>query len=253
MGTSDRRFCLVTGTSSGIGTAVARLLLERDWTVCGVARRPAPIEHDLYEHVVLDLGQIGELDSVLGPRLRARLSDAPSRVGLVNNAASADLLGPVEEIDPVRLQAVLAVNTVAPVVLTALISRFCPPHAALRVVNVSSGAAVSAFPGLAAYAASKAALRMAGMVTAAEWSSDLPRGRTHRNAAVISYEPGIVDTDMQTLARSHDPARFPWVGMFQAFADRGLLSPAEAPAREIVAFLETDGHPAFCERRLGRT
>jgi NAD(P)-dependent dehydrogenase (short-subunit alcohol dehydrogenase family) len=139
-------------------------------------------------------------------------------VGLVNNAASPDLMGPVEDIDPVRLQAVLTVNTVAPMVLTALISRSCPPHAALRVVNVSSAAAVSAFPGLAAYAASKAALRMAGMVTAAEWSSDLPRGRTHRNTAVLSYEPGT-----------------------------------ETPAREIVAFLETDGHPAFAERRLGRT
>ena len=133
MGTSNRRFVLVTGTSSGIGAALARLLLERGWTVWRVARRPAPVEH------------------------------------------------------------------------------------------------------------------------AAEWSSDLPRGRTHRNTAVISYEPGIVDTDMQTLARSHDPARFPWVGMLQGFADRGLLSPAEAPAREIVAFLETDGHPAFSERRLGPT
>jgi benzil reductase ((S)-benzoin forming) len=253
MGASNRRFALVTGTSSGIGAALARLLLERGWTVCGVARRPTPIEHALYEHVALDLGQVGELDAALGPRLRSRLSDAPSRVGLVNNAASADLLGPVEDIDPVRVQAVLTVNTVAPMVLTALISRFCPPDAALRVVNVSSAAAVSAFPGLAAYAASKAALRMAGMVIAAEWSSDLPRGRTHRNAFVLSYEPGIVDTDMQTLARSHDPAKFPWVGMFQAFAERGLLAPAEAPAREILAFLETDGHPAFSEGRLGRT
>jgi benzil reductase ((S)-benzoin forming) len=252
MGTSDRKFVLVTGTSSGIGAAVARLLLERGWAVCGVARRPAPIEHQLYEHVALDLDHVDELDAALGPRLRSRLSDAPSRVGLVNNAASPDLMGPVEDIDPVRLQAVLTLNTVAPMVLTALISRSCPHQAALRVVNVSSAAAVSAFPGLAAYAASKAALRMAGMVTAAECSSDLPRWRTHRNAAVLSYEPGIVDTDMQTLARSHDPARFPWVGMFQGFADRGLLAPAETPAREIVAFLETDGHPAFSEQRLGR-
>jgi NADP-dependent 3-hydroxy acid dehydrogenase YdfG len=99
MGTIDRRIVLVTGTSSGIGAAVARLALERGWTVCGVARRPAQIEHDRYEHVALDLGQVGELDVALGPRLRSRLSEAPSRVGLVNNAASLDLLGRVEDID----------------------------------------------------------------------------------------------------------------------------------------------------------
>jgi len=41
--------------------------------------------------------------------------------------------------------------------------------------------------------------------------------------------------------------------MFQGFAKRGLLAPAGAPARDIVAFLETDGHPPFSERRLGHT
>jgi NAD(P)-dependent dehydrogenase (short-subunit alcohol dehydrogenase family) len=154
MGTSDRKFVLVTGTSSGIGAAVARLLLERGWIVCGIARRPAPIEHDLYEHVALDLGQVGDLDAALGPRLRSRLSDGPSRVGLVNNAASPDLLGPVENIDPARLQAVLTVNTVAPMVLTALISRLCPPTPRCGW-STCRRPPRCAFPGLAAYAAAR--------------------------------------------------------------------------------------------------
>ena len=42
------KLALVTGTSSGIGTAVARLLLEGSWTVVGVARRAAQLDHPRY-------------------------------------------------------------------------------------------------------------------------------------------------------------------------------------------------------------
>jgi benzil reductase ((S)-benzoin forming) len=123
---------------------------------------------------------------------------------------------------------------------------------ALRIVNVSSGAAVHGFPGLADYCGSKAALRMTGMAAAAELDSALRRTPAPRDTAILSYEPGIVDTDMQLAARSRSPSDYPWGGLFRDFAARGALVPPAAPAAEIVEFLETDGHPRFAERRLGR-
>jgi hypothetical protein len=38
--------------------------------------------------------------------------------------------------------------------------------------------------------------------------------------------------------------------MFHAFVARGVIVPPATPAAEIVAFLETDGHPIFSEARL---
>jgi hypothetical protein len=38
--------------------------------------------------------------------------------------------------------------------------------------------------------------------------------------------------------------------MFLDFAARGVAVPAERPARDIVAFLESDRQPPFAERRL---
>jgi NAD(P)-dependent dehydrogenase (short-subunit alcohol dehydrogenase family) len=119
----------------------------------------------------------------------------------------------------------------------------------LRIVNVSSGAAVRAFPGLADYCASKAALRMAGMALAEELASDLRPGGRRADAAVFSYEPGVVDTPMQAVARAPSAAEAPWVQPFKDFAAQGVLVRPEAVIGEIVDFVEGDADETFVERR----
>jgi NAD(P)-dependent dehydrogenase (short-subunit alcohol dehydrogenase family) len=113
--------------------------------------------------------------------------------------------------------------------------------APVRVVNISSGAAQRAFPGLAAYCASKAALRMAGMSVAAEDARDLH---------ILSYEPGVVDTEMQVATRSKSLEEFPWGETFRRYHAEGRLVAPERPAADIVEFLEADGGERFTERRL---
>jgi benzil reductase ((S)-benzoin forming) len=246
------RLVLVTGTTSGIGSALARLLLERSWAVVGVARRPAEIEHQRYRHLVLDLDDPTRAMTSFEQELGPLLADQHwQRIGLVNNAASADLLTSFEQIDPAALLRLYAINTAVPVWLMGFLVRRSPGGAVVRIVNVSSAAAVGAFPGLAAYGSSKAALRLAGMVLAAELASPLRRLPAPTDVAILSYEPGVVDTPMQDLVRSHAPENFPWVGMFHDFAAQGVLVQPEVPSAEIIAFLEAGAQPGFTERRLG--
>lgn len=249
---ASAQLALVTGTSSGIGSALARLLLERSWAVVGVARRPAEIEHPRYRHLGLDLANLTRLTTAVEHELAPLVADPRwQRIGLVNNAASADLLTSVEQIDPAALLRLYAINLAAPVWLMGFVVRRSPPRAAVRIVNVSSGAATGVFPGLAAYGSSKAALRMAGMVLAAELASPHRRLRAPSDVAILSYEPGVVDTPMQRLARSQAPETFPSVQLFRDFATRGVLVPPHVPAAEILAFLEAGPQPGFTERRLG--
>ena len=49
------RKALVTGTSSGIGLAIARALIAEGLLVVGVSRRTASINSDLYTHLSIDL------------------------------------------------------------------------------------------------------------------------------------------------------------------------------------------------------
>jgi benzil reductase ((S)-benzoin forming) len=168
----------------------------------------------------------------------------------VNNAAAPEGLMPLANLDARLVARVYAVNTIAPIWLMGLVARAMHGDRALRIVNVSSGAATTGFPGLATYGSSKAALRLAGMSLAREWDDPASAATSPRDAAILSYEPGVVDTDMQRYARSRSPAEFPWVGIFLDFAARGIAVPPDRPARDIVAFLESARQPSFAEARL---
>lgn len=244
------RVALVTGTSAGIGEAVAQRLLDRDWKVIGIARRPPTISHTAYRHVSYDLAQVTGNPSVLETEIQGFLGEGlPTRAGLVNNAAVPEGLMPLDRLQVKDLARIYAVNVIAPIWLMGLFTRLVPRDSALRIVNVSSGAATMGFPGLAAYGSSKAALRLAGMSLASEWKSDSP-AHVRPDAAILSYEPGVVETDMQRYARARPHDEFPWVGMFLEFEARRVLVPPERPAADIVSFLESDHQPPFAERRL---
>ena len=163
---------VVTGTSTGIGAAIARLLLARGWEVAGIARRNPGIEDSRYRHLAADLQDAPAAAAAIESRFGELLGDPRwRRVGLVNNAASAAATGPVQRLDAAELVRVYSVNVAIPLWLMGLVARRSPREAAIRIVNLSSGAAVRAAPGLAAYCSSKAALRMAGMVFGAELDS----------------------------------------------------------------------------------
>jgi benzil reductase ((S)-benzoin forming) len=245
------RCAIVTGTTSGIGAEVAAQLLRREWTVIGIARRSSTVTDDRYEHLRLDLADASRLEQIAEADLAPTLHDPKwTRIALVNNAASPALLGPVQALDPCALLELYAVNLAAPAWLMGFVSRHCPITCPLRIVNVSSAAGVHAFPGLGAYGSAKAGLRIAGMVLAEEWGSDAPHAPRRTNAAIVSYEPGIVDTAMQDVARSQSAEQFPWVGMFTDFVTHRRLVPPRLPAAEIVSILESDPAQRFSERRL---
>lgn len=243
------RIALVTGTSSGVGAAVAQILLDEDWTVVGLSRREVTFANPRYRHVAVDLGDLPALQAVAGQQIAPLLEHGRwRRVGLVNNAAAIGAMLTTDAMDPVHLARVFAVNSVAPVFLMGLVVRLTPPAVPLRIANISSGAAVRPFPGLVDYASSKAALRMAGMTLAEELQSPERPGGARPDFAILSYSPGIVDTPMQAAARAPDS---PWSRPFVEFHAQGLLQPPQAPAAEVVRFLTDDGHEPHAERRFG--
>lgn len=246
---ASHSFALVTGTSSGIGESLARDLLGRGWSVVGISRRTAAIEVPGYTHLRLDLADHGAVHAALKTTVAPILAD-PSvrRVGLVNNAALVGLLGPVDRIDPTALLTVYAVNTAAPIHLMGWFLRHLRPQVPLRIVNVSTGAAVTPLPGLGAYGTSKAALRLAGMILAAELDGRAA-GAAGPDVSILSYEPGLVDTPMQGAIRTSTAETIPIIEMFRDWAATGTLVPSTAPAAGIADYLEGDGHPRWSELR----
>ncbi len=244
------RLCVVTGTSSGIGLRLAGELLGRGWSVLGVARRAAPLAHAAYRHERLDLGDPEALEAFCAGALAEALArPGVARLGLVNGAAVLGPAGPVAALTAAPLARAFLVNAAAPLRLTGALLAGAAGRP-LRVVDVSSGAAHRAYPGWGAYCATKAALRMAGQVVAAE-AEAFPVGVAGpADLSVVTYEPGVVDTAMQEAVRALPRADFPALDRFVALHQGGRLVDPARPAREIADLLERDGGPRHEERRL---
>jgi NAD(P)-dependent dehydrogenase (short-subunit alcohol dehydrogenase family) len=183
---------LLTGAGSGVGAVLADRLLERGDDLVLLARSPERA-HDLRADVP---GATVLVADLADPEALETLPDQlPDRLDSVVHAAGVVDLGPVADLSAAIWQEQLAVNLVAPAVLT----RLALP--ALRdargtVVFLNSGAGLSASPHWAAYAASKHGLRALADTLRAE--------EQEHGVRVSSIFLGRTATPMQEKVHAHE-------------------------------------------------
>jgi NAD(P)-dependent dehydrogenase (short-subunit alcohol dehydrogenase family) len=142
---------VVTGASSGIGEAVARLLLESGRTVISLQRRPPRLRHDRLLYHGVDLA-----DAEATRKVAAEVAAGHAVRYLVNNAG-VNRPGTLEQTTVEDFDTAMAVNVRAAMILT---QAFAPGMRAAgfgRIVNISSRAAMGK-TGRTAYSAAKAGL-----------------------------------------------------------------------------------------------
>jgi NAD(P)-dependent dehydrogenase (short-subunit alcohol dehydrogenase family) len=224
----DRQCVIVTGVSRGLGASLALALHEGGATVVGIGRRPAPaLSGPRYTHLAAELADAATLDAALGAALATIARRGHAAACLVNNAATTEPAGLPATLASGDIERSLAINLAAPAALASIFLRAFPdPSIPRRVVNVSSGAAVSAIAGTGLYSVAKAGLEMLTRTLVADV--------VEPNFRAISLRPGIIDTDMQVQARSRDPVAVPSVAMFRDFHASGRLVPPDVVARGVV-------------------
>jgi benzil reductase ((S)-benzoin forming) len=222
------RAAIVTGVSRGLGEALVAELLSKGWHVVGLARTPPErAAHAAYRFVRCDLGETATLADVARPAFEAIAAGRPAEVCLINNAATIAGVGVLGTLTPADIATSLAVNLVAPTVLSNLFCQvFADGGVERRIINISSGAAQSTLPGESLYCVAKAGLEMLTRSLAAEHTSGRLRA--------ITVRPGIIDTAMQTFARTQSKTTLPSVDLFKDFHASGKLVPPDVVARKIV-------------------
>jgi len=206
----------ITGGTSGLGLALVRPLAARGARVAFVARTARAVEriaHETGAHGIV--GDVGRKDDIYPIALQITGNLGGLDV-LINNASSLGptplaLLGDTECED---FEQALAVNLLGPFRLTkalfgALAASARDGRGAL-VINISSDAAINAYPGWGAYGASKAALRHLTAI----WDEGADGVR------LISIDPGDMDTPLHAVAVPD--------------ADRSTLKTPEGSAAEIL-------------------
>lgn len=222
----DRR-ALVTGAASGIGRALAlelatrgaRLLLA-DVDAAGLAETAAQAQTrgaDVQTHVV----DLADREQVLG--LARLASGLPGGLDILINNAGIAYYGTTHEMTSAQLERVLAVNLLAPVLLTHELLPMLLAKASSHIVNVSSVAGMVGVTRLSAYNATKFALL--------GFSESLRSEYAPRGIGVTTICPGLVRTRIFDTALTPPERRTPKF-------PRWLTNSPERVARRAVRAIE---------------
>jgi NAD(P)-dependent dehydrogenase (short-subunit alcohol dehydrogenase family) len=184
------RGALVTGGSSGIGLAIARLLRAEGFEVSIAART-----RDKVEAAAAELGAFGITADLSQEDVCRRVVDEHrqqyGRLDVLVNSAGMGIGGPIDELSPKRLALQLDVNLRAVLLVTAAALPLLRDARGL-VVNLASIAGTIPSPFLPVYGAAKAAV--------IHFTHTLNRAEQEHGVRATAISPGFVDTPMTDFA-----------------------------------------------------
>ena len=185
---------IVTGGSRGLGLGIARKLATAGYRVIAIARNEseqltsAMREAEQRQQNSLlfrafDLGNISEIPDLV-KKLRKEFG---SIYGLVNNAALGTS-GILATMHDTRIQRLVLLNTVSPLILTKYVVRNMMADGGGRIVSIASIVSFTGYRGLSVYGATKASI--------VGFTRSLAREVGPVGINVNAIAPGFVDTDM---------------------------------------------------------
>jgi len=185
---------VITGASTGIGWATAKLLLDRGFRVFGSVRKPADADRlkgEFGANFIPLLFDVTDEAAVLAAAREVRAAlNGETLTGLVNNAGIA-VAGPVMQLAADEFRRQMDINVIGPIISTQAFGPLLGSDPSLkgpkgRIVMISSVAGRNGNPMSAAYSASKHAIE--GL------SESLRREMMLFGIDVIIVAPGAVKT-----------------------------------------------------------
>lgn len=187
------RNVIVTGGSRGLGLAIARRLAVADTRVIVLARgtsdaldaacRQATTTGGEIVFHAADLRQTRAIPSLV--RTLRQTYGVP--YALVNNAG-VGIGGVLGLMRDTAIEELIAVNTLAPIVMAKYVSRAMLTQGAGRIVNITSITAANGYRALSVYSATKASL--------VGFTRSLARELGPAGITVNAVAPGFLETDM---------------------------------------------------------
>jgi len=188
MSNKDIHIALITGASSGIGLATAKILRQAGYRVFGTTRR-ALAGADGITMLTCDV-----TDDVSVNNMVAEVLKQAGRIDLLVNNAGVGLLGGAEESSTAQAQALFNVNVFGITRVTNAVLPAMRSQGKGRIINISSVLGLIPSPYNALYAATKHAVE--------GYSESLDHEMRGFGIRVVLVEPGLTRTSFeQSLTR----------------------------------------------------
>jgi NAD(P)-dependent dehydrogenase (short-subunit alcohol dehydrogenase family) len=239
---TDERVWLITGASSGFGSAIAEAALAAGDRVVGAVRRPDRLQDliDAYPDRMTAV-ELDVTDTAKAPATVQQVIDRHSRIDVLVNNAGRTQVGALEETTEDELRALFDLHFFCPAALTRAVLPHLRRQGGGTVVQMSSVGGQVTAPGFGAYCASKFALE--GLTETVSQEVDF-------GVRFIIVEPGAFRTNLFTPGAAYESAEMSeyadTVGPTRDYVRTGGGSQAGDPAKAaqaIMAAVDSDSPP----------
>jgi len=217
---------IITGGSKGIGKALAKKYASENYAVYSLARTSSLLEN--IQNISIDLSNISETENIFTSLLKKIINQKISSITLVNNAGRLGEISNLENLKANDISKSIQLNTTTPLILSSLFIKNTKKLACKKqIINISSGAAKSAYQGWSVYCTSKAAIDMMTKAIAVEQSE------VKNEVKCVSIYPGVVDTNMQIQIRATNESNFKNLQRFKDLKTNNELYTSDFVANSI--------------------
>ena len=178
---------IVTGASSGIGLATAKLLTEKGARVALVARSKPKLDllaKELEGSLAIPTDMLDEKEIMY---MVEKVHAYYGRIDILVNNAGRGYHLPIEQLDRKKVNELFTLNVLGPLTAMQQVIPIMKKQKEGAIVNISSGTSLMYIPGIAAYSASKRALNAFSLTAREELQKD--------NIAVSVVYPYITKTN----------------------------------------------------------
>lgn len=203
-----KKHILVTGASTGIGRAIASLLLREGYRVTGTSRHPGSVKNPIpgVRYLALDIQD---------PRSIERLMSEAGRIDVLINNAGQSQIGPLEEVPMEKARTLFEVNFFGLMQLTKAVIPDMRSRRQGTIINISSMSGVFGVAFTSVYCSTKFALE--GL------SRSLRQELYPFGIKVVLIEPGYVATGLkQEQQFRKDSEYYPALSVFKDIRDKNI-------------------------------